>query len=399
MNSKEQNILKNTYLRFKENGYCEFTQIQEEAIPCVLQGRDLIALAKTGSGKTAAFLLPMVELFSENQKSLKSKEVRSLILTPTRELATQIEVSANYFSNGLDLKVKAIFGGVSKEGQLVALKFGVDFLVATPGRLIDLIERGHIDFSALEIFVLDEADMMLDMGFLNDVQKILNILPLKKQTLLFSATMPGAIEGLANNLLKDPLYIEVDKKTSAAETIKQKLYTIEKSNKVYLLNWLFENSSFESILIFCKTKFGAERIIESISKSGVLCASLHSEKSQAAREKALQEFKDGKIRVLVATDIAARGIDIQDVSLVVNFNLPEDPRNYIHRIGRTGRAGKTGLAISFCVEAEVILLKSIGKLMGQKIEVDSNQPFHKEISFAFRDSVKSKKSKKRKRKR
>ena len=241
--------------------------------------------------------------------------------------------------------------------------------------------------------------MMLDMGFLGDVKKVIDYLPLKKQTLLFSATMPGAIENLAKQLLKTPVSIEVDSKSSTADTIEQILYTVEKINKGYLLKWIFENESYDSILVFCKTKFGAERLIEQIEASDVSCLSLHSQKSQAAREEALAHFREGKIRVLVATDIAARGIDIKDVSLVVNYNLPEDAKNYIHRVGRTGRAGKQGRAISFCVESEVVLLKSIGKLVGKKIEIDSSQPFHKEISLAYRSSSKSKKTKQKKKQR
>ncbi|MBT3583649.1 MAG: DEAD/DEAH box helicase [Halobacteriovoraceae bacterium] len=382
-----------------ELGYGRPTPIQAQGIPPVLQGRDLLGIAKTGSGKTAAFALPIIERLNQRPETVSSRGTRSLILSPTRELAGQIEQSFKNYGQGLNLKSAVVYGGVGKQPQIDALELGLDILVATPGRLLDLYQRGHIDFSNLEFFVLDEADMMLDMGFLNDVKKVIDLLPDEKQTLLFSATMPEAIEKLSENLLIDPIRVEVDSSSTVVESIEQKIYTLEKCNKPYLLNSLLENPEFRSVLLFCKTKFGADRIIEGLERTPIACAAIHSGKTQAVREQALKSFKEGKIRVLVATDIAARGIDIDNVSHVINFNLPEDPKSYIHRIGRTGRAGKSGIAISFCVESEVALLKSIGKLTKQFFSVDSEQPFHKEISFSFRASMKNKKKKKASKKR
>lgn len=396
---KELNLLTSILKQLEIKGYSHPTPIQSQAIPPVLDGKDLLGIAKTGSGKTAAFSLPIINILGKNQYEVECNHVRSLILSPTRELATQIENNIRTYSEGLNLRTKAVFGGVGKQPQVDALDLGLDVLVATPGRLLDLIDRGHVLFSKLEIFVLDEADMMLDMGFLGDVKKVISYLPKEKQTLLFSATMPGAIENLANNLLNNPVKVEVDSQSSVVESIEQKIFTVEKSNKGYLLQSMLESPDLKSVLLFCKTKFGAERIIENLQKIPVSCATIHSNKAQGERERALKAFRDGEIRVLVATDIAARGIDIKNVSHVINYNLPEDPKSYIHRIGRTGRAGSKGIAISFCVESEVVLLKSIGKLIKQKIEIDSNQPFHKEISLSYKSSAKSKNTKRKKQRR
>lgn len=369
--------------QIKAKGYEVPTPIQKQAIPPLLSGRDLLGIAQTGSGKTAAFSLPIIEIFSSNKTTVKCNHVRSLILSPTRELATQIENNIKAYGAGLGLSSKVVFGGVGKGPQVDAINLGLDILVATPGRLLDLIDRGHLNFEELEIFVLDEADMMLDMGFLGDVKKVISLLPQKKQTMLFSATMPPAIESLASSLLIKPIKVKVNEESSIVSTIDQKIYTVEKSNKGYLLGALLENVEFSSVLLFCKTKFGADKIIEQLQKIPVTCAAIHSRKAQGEREQALENFRQGKIRVLVATDIAARGIDIKNVSHVINYNLPEDPKSYIHRIGRTGRAGEKGTAISFMVESEVKMLKNIEVVSKQKFTIDPNQPFHKEFSLVI----------------
>lgn len=396
---KSLNLLPSILTQVEARGYINPTPIQVQAIPPLLEGKDLLGIAKTGSGKTAAFSLPLIDKLGRNKVSSTPNHIRSLILSPTRELASQIENNIINYAEGLELKTKVVFGGVGKQPQIDALDLGLDVLVATPGRLLDLIERGHIKFDELEVLVLDEADMMLDMGFLGDVKKVISFLPQEKQTLLFSATMPGAIENLANNLLNKPVKVEIDSESSLGETIEQKIYTVEKINKGYLLHSMLEDPELTSVLLFCKTKFGAERIVENLKRTSVTCAAIHSNKAQGERERALKAFREGEIRILVATDIAARGIDIKNVSHVINYNLPEDPKNYIHRIGRTGRAGNKGTAISFCVESEVVLLKNIGKLIKKKFEIDSNQPFHKEISLSLKASAKSKKSKRKKQRR
>jgi ATP-dependent RNA helicase RhlE len=381
----------------KSKGYKVPTPIQSQAIPSLLEGKDLIGIAQTGSGKTAAFSLPILELFGRNKLTVKCNHVRSLILSPTRELATQIENNIKEYGADLDLRTKVVFGGVGKGPQVDAINLGLDILVATPGRLLDLIDRGHLNFSELEIFVLDEADMMLDMGFLGDVKKVISFLPKKKQTLLFSATMPPAIEELASNLLSKPVKIKVNEESSIVDTIDQKIYSLDKVNKGYLLNALLQDSAFKSVLLFCKTKFGADKIIEQLEKVPVTCAAIHSRKAQGERELALSNFREGKIRVLVATDIAARGIDIKNVSHVINFNLPEDPKSYIHRIGRTGRAGEKGTAISFLVESEVKMLKNIEVASKQKFSIDPDQPFHRDFSIAVPKAVQKSRSKNGKR--
>lgn len=385
--------------QIKEKGYTSPTPIQKQAIPPLLTGKDLLGIAQTGSGKTAAFSLPIIELFSSNKSTVKCNHVRSLILSPTRELATQIENNIKNYGTGLNLSSKVVFGGVGKGPQVDAINLGLDILVATPGRLLDLIDRGHLNFSELEIFVLDEADMMLDMGFLGDVKKIISFLPTKKQTMLFSATMPPAIESLTSNLLIKPAIVKVNEESSIVSTIEQKIYSVEKSNKGYLLGALLENKEFSSVLLFCKTKFGADKIIEQLQKIPVTCAAIHSRKAQGERELALESFRQGKIRVLVATDIAARGIDIKNVSHVINYNLPEDPKSYIHRIGRTGRAGEKGTAISFMVESEVKMLKNIEVASKQRFSIDPDQPFHKDFSLAVPKKSKKKTTKSKYKKR
>ena len=366
--------------RLSLKGYKQPTPIQKECIPALINGNDLLGIAQTGTGKTAAFSLPIINNFGQNKIDIKAKSTRSLILTPTRELASQIMQNIDDYSDGLGLKTKVVYGGVGRQNQVDSIALGLDILVATPGRLLDLIETRDINFEALEVFVLDEADTMLDMGFFNDVQSIISKLPKNRQTLLFSATMPAEIEILAEAILTAPTKIQIAAETVTIDLVNQSVYHLEKSNKVPLLFDILQNPDFEKVLIFCKTKYGADIIVKALEKESITAASLHSGKTQAVREEALQNFKDSNLRVLVATDVAARGIDVDNITLVINYNLPEDPRNYIHRIGRTARAGKSGMAISFAVENDMRQLDNIEKSIGQVIPLVIEQPFHKEFS-------------------
>jgi len=368
--------------RVSLKGYTEPTPIQKECIPVLINGNDLLGIAQTGTGKTAAFSLPIINNLGRNKIEIKAKSTRSLILTPTRELASQIMQNINDYADGLGLKTKVVYGGVGRQAQVDAIALGLDILVATPGRLLDLIETGDINFAALEVFVLDEADTMLDMGFFNDVQSIISKLPKKRQTLLFSATMPTEIEILAQAILTEPTKVQIAAETVTIDLVNQSVYHLDKSNKVPLLFNIIENPDYEKVLIFCKTKYGADIIVKELEKASITAASLHSGKTQAVREEALQNFKTSTLRVLVATDVAARGIDVDNITLVINYNLPEDPRNYIHRIGRTARAGKSGMAISFAVENDIRQLTNIETSIGQVIPVVTEQPFHKEFSKA-----------------
>ena len=361
-------------------GYKQPTPIQKECIPALINGNDLLGIAQTGTGKTAAFSLPIINNFGRNKIDIKAKNTRSLILTPTRELASQIMQNIDDYAEGLELKTKVVYGGVGRQGQVDSIVLGLDILVATPGRLLDLIETGDINFKALEVFVLDEADTMLDMGFFNDVQSIISKLPKNRQTLLFSATMPAEIEVLAEAILTDPIKIQITAETVTIDLVNQSVYHLEKANKIPLLFNILQKPDFEKVLIFCKTKYGADIIVKALEKASITAASLHSGKTQAVREEALQNFKDSNLRVLVATDVAARGIDVDNITLVINYNLPEDPRNYIHRIGRTARAGKSGMAISFAVENDIRQLINIENSIGQIIPVVTEQPFHKAFS-------------------
>ncbi len=371
-------------------GYTQPTPIQKACIPELINGKDLLGIAQTGTGKTAAFSLPIINKLGRNKTENKAKSTRSLILTPTRELASQIMQNIDDYADGLGLKTKVVYGGVGRQAQVDAIALGLDILVATPGRLLDLIATGDINFQALEVFVLDEADTMLDMGFFNDVQSIISSLPKQRQTLLFSATMPTEIEILAQAILTNPTKVQIAAETVTIDLVNQSVYHLDKSNKVPLLFNILENPDFEKVLIFCKTKYGADIIVKELEKASITAASLHSGKTQAVREEALQNFKDSTLRVLVATDVAARGIDVDNITLVVNYNLPEDPRNYIHRIGRTARAGKSGMAISFAVENDIRQLTAIENSIGQVIPVITQQPFHKEFSKAPIQSKKKK---------
>jgi ATP-dependent RNA helicase RhlE len=357
----------------KEEGYRSPTPIQVEAIPEVLKQKDLLACAQTGTGKTAAFSLPLLQLL--DQQNSKKRGIRSLILTPTRELAIQIGDSLSAYGKYLSLKHTVIFGGVSQLHQTNALGRGMDILVATPGRLLDLMQQGYVKLQHIEIFVLDEADRMLDMGFIHDVKKIIAKLPKKKQTLLFSATMPPEIQKLAQTLLFQPSIVAVTPPSTTVEKISQYLYFTNKTDKVKLLDHLLDEEDIGQALVFSRTKHGADRVVRILDKKGHQAKAIHGNKSQNARQNALKDFKDGKIKVLVATDIAARGIDIDELEMVINFDLPEIPETYVHRIGRTGRAGLSGKAISFCDGEQHKLLKDIEKLIGLRIEVVHDHPY------------------------
>ncbi|MCC6818366.1 MAG: DEAD/DEAH box helicase [Bacteroidia bacterium] len=357
----------------QEEGYEKPTPVQSEAIPIVLSGRDLLACAQTGTGKTAAFAIPMIQLMQESNQMGKQKRIRGLVVTPTRELAIQIHESFGAYGRHTGIKQAVIFGGVKQESQVRALKAGIDLLIATPGRLLDLIQQGYISLKDIEFFVLDEADRMLDMGFIHDVKKIIKVLPQRKQSLFFSATMPDEITKLANVLLYKPGKVEVTPVSSTAETINQKLYYVEKGEKNTQLLNILDNKDIRSILVFTRTKHGADKVVKFLIKSNVKAMAIHGNKSQNARQNALNGFKDGSLRVLVATDIAARGIDVEELEWVLNYELPNIPETYVHRIGRTGRAGNKGSAISFCAEDERPYLKSIEKLIRLSIP-KLNQP-------------------------
>ena len=363
-----------------EEGYTKPTPIQEQAIPFILNGRDLLGCAQTGTGKTAAFAIPMLQLLTKPYAQKPGqKNIRALILTPTRELAIQIEESFNAYGRHLRLKNQVIFGGVSQVPQTQALQRGTDILVATPGRLLDLMSQGYINLKDVEIFVLDEADRMLDMGFVHDVKKVITKLPQKRQTLFFSATMPAEIQSLANAILSNPEKVEVTPVSSTAETINQSLYFVDKNNKKSLLAHLLQDSNIKSALIFTRTKHGADKVVKDLVRIGIKTEAIHGNKSQNARQRALSNFKDGTTRVLIATDIAARGIDVDELTHVINYELPNVPETYVHRIGRTGRAGLSGVAFSFCEQEELPYLKDIQKLIGKSVPVDMDHPYHIEL--------------------
>jgi ATP-dependent RNA helicase RhlE len=359
----------------KEN-YITPTPIQEQAIPAVLAGRDLLGCAQTGSGKTAAFALPIIQLLSKQEsRSDTQRRIRSLILTPTRELALQIFDNIQAYSQYTDLRCSAIIGGVSQKVQERTLKQDVDIIIATPGRLIDLMNQKHIDLQHVQILVLDEADRMLDMGFINDVKKIISKMPSKRQTLFFSATMPPEISKMVKSLLINPVKVEIMPESSTVERIKQSIYLVDKENKQNLLNLLLQDKSIASALVFTRTKHGADRVVRALAKVKISAQAIHGDKSQSARQTALSNFKSGVTRVLIATDIAARGIDIEELSHVINFNLPNIPETYVHRIGRTGRAGLSGIAISFCEIEEIPYLKDIEKMIGKTISEVKDNPY------------------------
>ncbi|HLS31027.1 MAG TPA: DEAD/DEAH box helicase [Flavobacteriaceae bacterium] len=367
MQFKELKLIPPLVRAISQVGYTTATEIQYKAIPSILKGRDVLGCAQTGTGKTAAFAIPILQ--NLQSKKQQHSGIRALVLTPTRELALQIESSFKSYGKHLPLRYLSVLGGVSANPQIRGLKKGVDVLIATPGRLLDLIQQGYIDLSKLEILVLDEADRMLDMGFIKDVRKIISYAPSKHQTLLFSATMPKSIRKFANSILKNPIEVSVASVSSTTKTIDQSVYFIEKKNKTGLLIELFKDKSIAQSLVFTRTKYGADKLVKKLAKKGIFAAAIHGNKSQNARQRTLGDFKKHKIRVLVATDIASRGLDIEELPHVVNYEIPNIAETYVHRIGRTGRAGKKGTAISFCDQDERKHFKDIQKLIGFNIPI------------------------------
>lgn len=358
-------------------GYTKPTPIQAQAIPLVLEGNDLLGCAQTGTGKTAAFAIPIIQLLhtSSHQQAKGTRAIRALIVTPTRELAIQIADSFAAYGKNTPLKYAVIFGGVGQKAQTDALAKGVDILIATPGRLLDLMNQRYISLKSINLFVLDEADRMLDMGFIHDVKKLIAALPAKRQSLFFSATMPPVIQKLASEILRNPVKVEVTPESSTADTINQFVYMVDRDNKNKLLIHILEDKNIKTALVFTKTKHGADKVVKMLLNHGIKAAAIHGNKSQNARQRALEEFKSHKIRVLVATDIAARGIDVDDLAYVVNYEIPNIPETYVHRIGRTGRAGANGTAFSFCEIEEKEFLQDIQKIIGKTIPKAEENPF------------------------
>jgi len=367
MTFNDLNLIPSILKALQKENYTNPTPIQQQAIPVALEGRDVLGCAQTGTGKTAAFSLPIIQRLAAKTAAGGKRPIRSLILTPTRELAIQIYDNIRAYSRYTDLRSQVIVGGVSQTPQERELQRGTDILIATPGRLLDLMNQKHVSLDAVEVLVLDEADRMLDMGFIRDVQKIIAKTPAKKQTLFFSATMPKEIADLVDSLLVNPAKVEITPVSSTVEVIQQSVYLVDKPNKQKLLTDLLQDSSIESALVFTRTKHGANRVARLLERSGISAQAIHGDKSQNARQTALNNFKNGATRVLVATDIAARGIDIDELSHVINFNLPNIPETYVHRIGRTGRAGRAGISISFCETEELPYLRDIQKLIGKTI--------------------------------
>ena len=373
MTFRELQIIEPILEALDENGYTNPTSIQQQAIPPALKKQDILGLAQTGTGKTAAFSIPIIQNLLDEKKVIKGKRaIKALILTPTRELAIQINDSITSYAKHTNIKHCVIFGGVKQASQVTTLNQGIDILVATPGRLLDLMNQGIIKLNAIEYFVLDEADRMLDMGFIHDIKKLLPKLPANRQTLFFSATMPVAIEKLSKSILKNPVKVEVTPVSSTVEIIEQYLYYVEKAEKKDLLIDLLKKDTEKSVLVFSRTKHGADKISRILSKAGIGSAAIHGNKSQNARQRALADFKSNDIQVLIATDIAARGIDINQLELVINYDLPDVAETYVHRIGRTGRAGCKGTALTFCAEDEKSMVREIQKLTGVKLTVVAN---------------------------
>jgi ATP-dependent RNA helicase RhlE len=374
MTFKELELIGPIMQALSAEGYINPTPIQEQAIPVVLQGKDLLGCAQTGTGKTAAFAIPIIQLMVKNAVSTK-KKLKTLVLAPTRELAIQVEESFAVYGQFTSLTSVVVFGGVPQKSQTDKLRRGVDILVATPGRLLDLMGQGYIDLNHIEHFVLDEADRMLDMGFINDIKKIWAKLPLQKQTLLFSATMPDEIVKLVHTMLKNPAKVQLNPVSAAVDTVRQSVYFVEKNQKRDLLLHLLQDEAIKTALVFTRTKHGANKVTKDLTKSGILTEAIHGNKSQSARQKALSNFKTGLTRVLVATDIAARGLDVDDLSHVINYELPNIAETYVHRIGRTGRAGATGIALSFCDQEEKAYLRDIQKLVSSEMIMIKDHAF------------------------
>ena len=390
MQFTELGLIPNLLTAVAAEGYVEPTPIQVKAIPHVLAGRDLLGLAQTGTGKTAAFALPILQRLAQKAPPPRGpRPIRCLVLTPTRELASQIGESFSVYGKNLSLRNTVIFGGVGDSAQKQVLRNGIDILVATPGRLLDLAGQGHVDLKPLEVFVLDEADRMLDMGFIHDVRRVIALLPRHRQTLFFSATMPREAQDLADQLLHQPETVAVVPPSTTVEKVDQEVYFVEKNDKRALLVDVLRESAMRRVLVFSRTKHGANRIAEHLVKNQIGAEAIHGNKSQNARERALAGFKAGRTRVLVATDIAARGIDIDDVTHVINFDIPEVPETYVHRIGRTARAGATGMAMSFCEAEERGDLRAIEKLTRQQIPVVEGHPYESRVPASVTPAARS----------
>jgi ATP-dependent RNA helicase RhlE len=371
MTFKELNISEPILKALTHKKYEKPTPVQEQAIPVALGGRDLLGIAQTGTGKTAAFAIPIIQQLNAPQPKGQRREVKALILTPTRELAIQIDECFSDYARYADLRHAVIFGGVNQKPQVDKLRQGADVLIATPGRLLDLIGQRHVGLNHIRHFVLDEADRMLDMGFIHDIKRILPLLPKRRQTLFFSATMPASISNLAKTILCNPAKVEVAPVASVVDTIDQYLYFVEKPQKSDLLIAILKKEADKSVLVFSRTKHGADKIARVLNKKGIGCEAIHGNKTQVARQRALTNFKSGKTRIIIATDIAARGIDIANLEMVINYDLPDVAETYVHRIGRTGRAGNSGTALTFCSQEEHTMVKDIQKLTGKKLNAVS----------------------------
>ena len=390
MTFEKLNLIKPLLKALSENGYTRPTPIQEKAIPCIFTGKDILGCAQTGTGKTAAFALPILQiLYKEKFESNRKRELKTLILTPTRELALQINDSFTDYGKYTNLNNMVVFGGVPQKRQTEKLKRGADILIATPGRLLDLINQKYVDLRHIKLFVLDEADRMLDMGFIHDVKKILSILPQSRQTLFFSATMPQEIKKLSNSILLDPVKIEITPESSTVKAIQQSVYLVSKPDKKDLLVHILRDKAIKSALVFTRTKHGANSVAKFLNNADIYAEAIHGNKSQTARQNALNNFKAKKTRVLVATDIAARGIDVEELSHVINYEIPNISETYVHRIGRTGRAGLSGIALSFCDPEERGYLMNISKLIRLNIPVIEDHPFHQGNKTAIINTTES----------
>ncbi len=376
MTFQDLDLIDPIFKAISQKGYKVPTEIQQKAIPEILQRKDILGIAQTGTGKTAAFAIPIIQLIYKIDKQRQAPiTLRALILTPTRELAIQIDENIRTYNKHTHLKHTVIFGGVKAHKQIQEIKKGVQILVATPGRLLDLIGQGYITLEHLKMFVLDEADRMLDMGFIHDIKRVIKLLPEQRQTLFFSATMPDNIIGLSSNILNNPRRIEVARKSSPAETIDQYVYYTDRENKVALLSHILRNEVDDQVIVFVRTKHGADRLMKKLTRSNFKAKAIHGNKSQVQRQKALKQFKEGAIRILVATDIAARGIDVQQLGYVINYDIPNEPETYVHRIGRSGRAGLKGIAFSISEPEENVFIRGIEKLIQDKLSVISDHPF------------------------
>jgi ATP-dependent RNA helicase RhlE len=375
MQFNQLNIIEPILRSLAQEGYHTPTPIQAQAIPIILEKKDLLGSAQTGTGKTAAFAIPILQLLAEDRHFDRKRKIKSLIVTPTRELAIQIDDSFRAYGRFTGLKTTVIFGGVNQNKQTAALRYGVDILIATPGRLLDLMDQNHVSLKDVEIFVLDEADRMLDMGFIHDIKRILHELPAERQSLFFSATMPPVIVNLANTILRDPIKVEIKPVASTTDLIEQYVMFVDKVNKQALLREVLSDKKIASALVFTRTKFGADAVVRMLEHNNISAEAIHSNKSQNYRQRALKNFKSGRTRVLVATDIAARGIDVDDLEYVINYEVTNEPETYVHRIGRTGRAGANGTAFSFCDASEKSYIRDIEKLIGKQITIIPDHPY------------------------